>query len=411
MKKLIYLIMLCAIPILSIGQTPHNDLNTSLFANFDPWCTIFQTNTGSPTSAGILMGHSLFNGGDENSGESIVADFNFIEGASYIVDVNISEFNLSQNLSGQVKVILVNDPAKIGCIGTPFFSPPTPSFPGHFVLAEHTVSQSIFSDRNIRIQFRSPDNFNSIVIFPQDLDPATHPIPHPAEVHLWLNCVKINLLCYTDQDKTFASNIPNGADGANNFFIGSSFGNNPNGVAINTNGVPTDFRASESIILDDNTTITPSSRDFFLAHIYPCGFPYHFEFEPEVIIEDFNACGIATITDGSEEDTYDRSSYNSKSSFQEQVVSEDEYTLTNKLSLENQIEIYPNPVSESLNFNLPKKEGLIEMYNRLGQLVKTKKIESLNEQMDVSGFNPGVYLVRIVDKDHNMLSEEKIMVH
>ncbi len=60
----------------------------------------------------------------------------------------------------------------------------------------------------------------------------------------------------------------------------------------------------------------------------------------------------------------------------------------------NAIEIYPNPAQNQLNIQLPfnaKVEGVLEIYNALGQMVLSKKINNAFTQMDITNLPVGVY--------------------
>jgi hypothetical protein len=72
---------------------------------------------------------------------------------------------------------------------------------------------------------------------------------------------------------------------------------------------------------------------------------------------------------------------------------------------DSELFIYPNPAKEKVTI-----EGIeateVEVYNALGQLVKT--VRDANE-ISVAGLAEGVYLVRISDKEGRIFME-KVMV-
>jgi len=389
-----------------VPNGPHNNKTTSLFANFDPWCTIFQTNTGSPMSSGILTGHALHDGGNSNEGESIVADFNFYKDATYSIDVNVSEFNLTQNFSGRVKIILANNPAKHGCAWIPF-NVPTPAFPGHFVVAEHDVNASIFgAARNIHIDFKCPNDFNSIVIFPLDTDPDDHFLPDgnggqfPAEVWLWLNCVKIQLYCYNGDNKTFPGIIPSGNDIARNFYIGSSFGQGS--MATNTIAEMTDYTAAESIVFAPNTTIQPTPNDLFLARIGElCLYPYDLGEDKIVTIEDMEGCfNIASKNPGRHEHGVKSYSGSPETQNMSRGISDKVKSLM----------VYPNPVKSNLKITLPAKSTFLEIYNVHSQLLERVECYNQNELvLDMANFTSGVYFLRLMNEDPTVIYNHKIL--
>ena len=68
---------------------------------------------------------------------------------------------------------------------------------------------------------------------------------------------------------------------------------------------------------------------------------------------------------------------------------------TNDLSLENNIQIYPNPAHEYFKINLRSKQ--IKIYNLLGKLVQTHKGKlSTGYLYNISSLEPGVYLISVV---------------
>ena len=71
-----------------------------------------------------------------------------------------------------------------------------------------------------------------------------------------------------------------------------------------------------------------------------------------------------------------------------------------KANLDNQIQVYPNPVTDFLFIDLDKTEGeILEMYNILGQPVRRKAMKGSKERLNVSDIPPGIYLIRIETSD------------
>lgn len=69
--------------------------------------------------------------------------------------------------------------------------------------------------------------------------------------------------------------------------------------------------------------------------------------------------------------------------------------------------IYPNPTNgNTLYFNFTK-EVTIRMYNILGKLIKTNKINSKNNNIDISAFPKGIYLLKI--NSENQFITKKII--
>lgn len=68
--------------------------------------------------------------------------------------------------------------------------------------------------------------------------------------------------------------------------------------------------------------------------------------------------------------------------------------------IEASFKLYPNPVSDILNVELPvfgieKKE--IEIFNSMGQKVSSSFFSSFHSEIDVSGLSPGIYIISLSD--------------
>lgn len=60
--------------------------------------------------------------------------------------------------------------------------------------------------------------------------------------------------------------------------------------------------------------------------------------------------------------------------------------------------IYPNPVAEQVNISVEDYNNTtLEIYNLLGEVVKSTKLNSHNTQINVSDLNNGTYIVRIMN--------------
>ena len=72
---------------------------------------------------------------------------------------------------------------------------------------------------------------------------------------------------------------------------------------------------------------------------------------------------------------------------------------------------YPNPTSSTISFKSNLKQTLtiqIKIINALGQAVCEKKLKSFEEQIDVSSFNKGIYIVEL--KADNFIGMQKIVI-
>lgn len=61
----------------------------------------------------------------------------------------------------------------------------------------------------------------------------------------------------------------------------------------------------------------------------------------------------------------------------------------------NEVSLYPNPASNMLNVKAENIISSISVYNLLGQQVKEFNLKTLESQIDMSGFQSGMYLVEV----------------
>lgn len=63
----------------------------------------------------------------------------------------------------------------------------------------------------------------------------------------------------------------------------------------------------------------------------------------------------------------------------------------------NRAKVYPNPTSGiiMISFDNPVKDGYYKLYSMSGQLMEESTIQSSSTLIDLSRFNPGVYLLDI----------------
>jgi hypothetical protein len=75
----------------------------------------------------------------------------------------------------------------------------------------------------------------------------------------------------------------------------------------------------------------------------------------------------------------------------------------NELTLNKQIKIYPNPASNIVNLimdNIGDNTIIINVYNTVGTLVKTDRLNKNKQQFNVEDLSNGVYVVEIKDEDN-----------
>jgi hypothetical protein len=77
-------------------------------------------------------------------------------------------------------------------------------------------------------------------------------------------------------------------------------------------------------------------------------------------------------------------------------------TSVQNLSEQNDIKFFPNPVHDNLNLVLPKenKEGLIEIYNIIGEKVYQDFIHKSEFQINLSGLSNGSYIMVFFSDSH-----------
>ncbi|MBC8486931.1 MAG: T9SS type A sorting domain-containing protein [Bacteroidetes bacterium] len=80
-------------------------------------------------------------------------------------------------------------------------------------------------------------------------------------------------------------------------------------------------------------------------------------------------------------------------------------------NINNQIiSIYPNPTTNKLFIEMQNRQDvIISIFNSLGQIVYTAKIETDNKTINISGLQKGLYFVEIKDLKGNIMLSEKII--
>jgi len=81
----------------------------------------------------------------------------------------------------------------------------------------------------------------------------------------------------------------------------------------------------------------------------------------------------------------------------------------NEIDFGDEVIVSPNPTTGSLTLTLSKGEGTVMMYNVMGQLVFQSVISSLISEINISSFNNGIYFVRLMDADGNVVYGEKVV--
>ncbi len=89
------------------------------------------------------------------------------------------------------------------------------------------------------------------------------------------------------------------------------------------------------------------------------------------------------------------------------------YANTSDKVLENEVSIFPNPANDKLfvRCNTGNMHGQLNIYDIYGKKVIDKDLKSINESIDVSKLNTGVYVLSITDKEGNTIKTEKLVVN
>jgi hypothetical protein len=71
----------------------------------------------------------------------------------------------------------------------------------------------------------------------------------------------------------------------------------------------------------------------------------------------------------------------------------------NEINASN-ISIQPNPFNNELKVKLDKNyEGVIEVYNTLGALITSEKLQNRNVTLSTNTWNAGVYILKVATND------------
>ena len=69
----------------------------------------------------------------------------------------------------------------------------------------------------------------------------------------------------------------------------------------------------------------------------------------------------------------------------------------------NQLSLYPNPVQDVLQINLPGNTGILEIFDISGKSLILKEIQGNKISIDVSGLDHGIYFVKVLS-DNQILT-------
>lgn len=79
-------------------------------------------------------------------------------------------------------------------------------------------------------------------------------------------------------------------------------------------------------------------------------------------------------------------------------------------TIKNAVKIFPNPSSNIVNVDSPLAIiGEIEIYNSLGQLALSKKVNELSSVLNIDHLVQGIYFVKIYGEDNVLIKSEKLI--
>ena len=74
-------------------------------------------------------------------------------------------------------------------------------------------------------------------------------------------------------------------------------------------------------------------------------------------------------------------------------------------NLEQGVMIYPNPVSNMLHITNAAQNADISVFSIDGKLVTHLKANGIDQQIDVKGWNKGMYILSILSNNQNMVTK------
>lgn len=94
------------------------------------------------------------------------------------------------------------------------------------------------------------------------------------------------------------------------------------------------------------------------------------------------------------------------------MLQESSDDLPEKIEKTETLNLYPNPVSDILFYEVESKEENItlQITNNLGQVILNKPVNSGQNSLNVAAFTSGIYLVQVKEKSGIIIDQKKIIV-
>jgi hypothetical protein len=84
------------------------------------------------------------------------------------------------------------------------------------------------------------------------------------------------------------------------------------------------------------------------------------------------------------------------------VVTNNFLTSNHELIDDFDVEVFPNPSSQTISLRSPKLESYkVSIFNNIGQLVMSLESKETIKPIDISNFDSGIYNIILIDKNRN----------
>src|SRR3990172_1153925 len=90
---------------------------------------------------------------------------------------------------------------------------------------------------------------------------------------------------------------------------------------------------------------------------------------------------------------------NNNSNVPVQIIGLCSVLAVNEITEEATVTVYPNPSNGSLTLPLSKGEGIVEVYNMMGELVFSCKLHTTHYELDLRSKSKGIYFIKVIADD------------